>query len=179
MNANQIHLYEDYAIAEFGKPNGNEFIPNAIRVKVFRILGVVEYGKQRETSYIEGLRCDTETGDPTTTTYSKFRARDVIADWDEWYDAFQQYEVEQSRIQREWQVREEERRRELEKLDAERRERDEQLRRRREAIKAKFAEKDIHSVYISNSGRIEIPIGDMEKFLGITREDIIKNAFVT
>jgi len=98
MNANQIHIGHEYAIAPYGKPNGNPFIPNAIRLVAYRTFGEQEPGNKRLTMFVEGFRLDTNTGLPIGTTYSKYRVRDVIDDWEEYEDRADQHEVEQARI---------------------------------------------------------------------------------
>lgn len=140
MNANQIHTFEDYAVCEYGKPNGNAFIPDAIRIKVVRIFDEApsEYSsRQRATSYVQGLLCDKLTGDPVSTEYTRYRARDVISDWDEYWDAYEQYEVEQAKNQRE---RDERQQREREEYEKRRREQDEEIARRRSERDAREAE---------------------------------------
>lgn len=118
MNANQIHIGHEYAIAPYGKPNGNPFIPNAIRLVAYRTFGEQEPGNKRLTMFVEGFRLDVNTGEPVLTTYTKYRVRDVIDDWEEYEDRADQYEVEQARINAEREERFERER--LERLERDR-----------------------------------------------------------
>jgi hypothetical protein len=129
MNANQIHIGHEYAIAPYGKPNGNPFIPNAIRFVAYRTFGEQEYGNKRLTMFVEGFKLDRDTGQPVSTTYSKYRVRDVIDDWEEYEDRADQHEVEQARIEKE---RLERMQREREAYEQRRRENEERTRIERE-----------------------------------------------
>ena len=135
MNANQIHIGHEYAVAPYGKPNGNPFIPNAIRIVAYRTFGEQEYGNKRLTMFVEGFVLDRDTGTPINTTYSKFRVRDVIDDWEEYEDRADQHEVEQARIEREFQERLERERLERERRIRERNEREEKERQERERVR--------------------------------------------
>ena len=119
MNANQIHIGHEYAVAPYGKPNGNVFVPNAIRIVAYRTFGVQEAGNKRLTMFVEGFKLDKETGEPLSTEYSKFRVRDVIEDWDEYEDRRDQYEVEESKRERERQERYQREREEYERRNRE------------------------------------------------------------
>jgi len=135
LNANQIHIGHEYAVAPYGKPNGNPFIPNAIRIVAYRTFGEQEYGNKRLTMFVEGFVLDRDTGTPINTTYSKFRVRDVIDDWEEYEDRADQHEVEQARIEREFQERLERERLERERRIRERNEREEKERQERERVR--------------------------------------------
>lgn len=132
MNANQIHIGHEYAIAPYGKPNGNPFIPNAIRIVAYRTFGEQEFGNKRLTMFVEGFKLDRETGQPVSTEYSKFRVRDVIDDWEEYEDRADQYEVEQARVNKEREERYERERLEREEQNRIWREREEDRRKQRE-----------------------------------------------
>lgn len=141
MNSNSIHVYEDYAVAPNGKPNNNGFVvpENVVRIKVVRVFDEQEFGKTRMTGYVDALRCDQESGQPYSMDngqFFKYRARDVISDWDEYEDAAQQYAYEAELAQKE---REDRWRREEEIREAGRRQR-EQNRLDQEAAQRKLQE---------------------------------------
>jgi len=175
LNANQIHIGHEYAVAPYGKPNGNPFIPNAIRIVAYRTFGEQEYGNKRLTMFVEGFVLD-ENGTPVSTTYSKFRVRDVIDDWEEYEDRADQHEVEQARIERE---RLERMQREREEYERKRREREEMIKRDREAreqerarmrTKIEFVsnglrERGLNNFRVDDYGNVLISVVDLESWL--------------
>lgn len=179
MNANQIHPGEEYAVAPYKKPNGNVFVPNAIRFMAMRTFGNQEWGNKKLTMYVEGFRLDRETGQPLSTDYVKFRVRDVIEDWDEYQDRADQHEVELEKIRREQEKRWEEarKRRELERQEYEAkrkerelREQEERTRRfeRRQRILQGLADLGFNPdtvIYDEVTGRASIRIDDLEAWM--------------
>lgn len=101
MNANQIHPGEEYAVCPYSKPKGNDFIPNALRVKAMRVFGEQEMYNKRLTMFIEGFRLDATTGDILSTTYGRYRVRDVIEDWDEYEDNAEREQIKRDKEQEE------------------------------------------------------------------------------
>lgn len=178
MNANQIHTGHEYAVCPYSKPNGNAFIPNAIRLVAYRTFGEQEYGNKRLTMYVEGFVLD-ENGTPISTTYSKFRVRDVIDDWEEYEDRADQHEVEEARRLKEQQDRWQREREEMEQRRRDRIAREEQERLHREQEKARvrntlnnvikglvergFNENNIY--FNETTGNVSIPLMDLKAWL--------------
>lgn len=179
MNANQIHIGHEYAVAPYGKPNGNPFIPNAIRLVAYRTFGEQELHNKRLTMFVEGFRLDRDTGQPISTEYSKYRVRDVIDDWEEYEDRADQHEVEQARANKE---REERYQREREEAIQRRREREareelERLHREQERAHIRnkinfvlegLVERGINrdNIRINEiTGEVTIPVVDLESWL--------------
>lgn len=190
MNANQIHVGHEYAIAPYKKPNGNVFVPNAIRFVAYRTFGEQEWGNKKLTMYVEGFRLDEETGQPISTNYVRFRVRDVIDDWDEYQDRADQEAVEQEKRRAEqeryWREQEERRRREREEWERQRREREareEELRKQREAererqrverinrankLREQLADRGLDPVSVNidfDTGKVEITLVELERWL--------------
>lgn len=179
MNANQIYPGEEYAVAPYKKPNGNVFVPNAIRFMAMRTFGKQEYGNKRLTMYVEGFRLNRETGEPLSTDYVTFRARDVIEDWDEYQDRADQHEVELQKIRRGQEARWEEQRRrrekerqeyELQRKEREIRAQEERTRKfeRKQRILQNLADRGFDPdqvVYDDVVGRVSIRIEDLEAWL--------------
>lgn len=179
MNANQIHVGHEYAIAPYRKPNGNVFVPNAIRFVAYRTFGEQEYGNRKLTMYVEGFVLDKETGQPLNTNYRKFRVRDVIDDWDEYQDRADQEEVEEQKRraeeERRWHEQEERRRLEREEWERQRRERLEQEERERKQrleratnLRLKLQERGIDPIAVHvdlNTGKVEITMVELERWL--------------
>lgn len=176
MNANQIHIGHEYAICPYPKPNGNAFIPNAIRFVAYRTFGEQEYGNKRLTMFVEGFDLDRENGTPIRTSYSKYRVRDVIEDWEEYEDRADQHEVEQARINREREERirrerEEYERRRIEQESRWQKEREEReqarvnLQRRLEFVKNGLTDRGLRNFTTDVNGNVTISLVDLEAWL--------------
>lgn len=173
MNANQIHVGEEYAIAPYGKPNGNVFVPNAIRIKAMRTFGEQQYGNRKLTMYVEGFRLDPNTGDITSTTYTKYRVRDVIEEWEDYEDQRDQHQVEEEKRRREQEERDRKWRVEQAERDRIRRSEQAEKERRVQRLKQRLAEVGLPGAQVDTySNVVRINLIDLEQWLaGLQKVD--------
>lgn len=126
MNATDLYSGQDYAYVDYIS-RGIPFYPNAKRGKVLRVFKKREWGKERDTTYVE-LLCQDEDGtfrtnhDGSDRTV-EVRARDIYARWDEHQEQLDLYRARKAREEAEWQERLKRQADERMRLEAERRER--------------------------------------------------------
>lgn len=169
MNANQIHIGDEYAVYRYQKPNNFNYAPpyDVFRVKVMRVFGEDAFtGARRTTMYVNGWAMDHETGQPLSTEMKKYRVRDILCDWDEYEDLRDQAQVEEEKRRKEREEQDRIWREEREERERKRRQEIEEKERRIRQLKERLAEVGLPNAQVdSYSNIVRINLIDLEQWL--------------